>query len=59
MIEAGAAQYGGDFDGELRDHLRAAVAAVAADPVMRARMTSAASAMVDGRGAQRVAEAVS
>jgi spore coat polysaccharide biosynthesis predicted glycosyltransferase SpsG len=45
-------------DAGLEDRVKAALGALAGDPIERARMSQAGRALVDGRGAERVADAL-
>jgi spore coat polysaccharide biosynthesis predicted glycosyltransferase SpsG len=56
MVGAGAALFGGDFDRGFVDQLRHAFGRVSADAALRVRLAKAASALIDGFGARRIAE---
>ena len=56
MVKAGAAANGGDLGGALASQLHDQVTHLLSDGLARQRMAQAASALVDGQGAARVAE---
>lgn len=58
MVEAGAALDGGKPDLDLAARVRALVESFLCDPGLRRRLAQAASALIDGRGALRVALAI-
>ena len=58
MTEGGAALDGGTLDRGLVARLRALVESLLSDPGLRRRLAQAASALVDGRGALRIALAI-
>jgi UDP-2,4-diacetamido-2,4,6-trideoxy-beta-L-altropyranose hydrolase len=58
MTEAGAALDGGILDRKLPSRLRALVESLLSDAGLRRRLAQAASALVDGRGALRIAVAM-
>ena len=58
MTEGGAALDGGTLDRGLVSRLRALVESLLSDPGLRRRLAQAASALVDGRGALRIALAI-
>ena len=58
MTEGGAALDGGMLDRGLVARLRTLLASLLSDPALRRRLAQAASALVDGRGALRIALAI-